>query len=72
MICQGNTSAPTECQHGDVRLVDGRNKAEGRLEVCAYGYWAVPACENIWNILGTELVCKQLDLPIDGRYSYHA
>ena len=69
VICQGNTSAPTECQHSDVRLVDGRNKAEGRLELCANGYWALP-CDDQWNIIGTEIVCKQLGLPTNGKHAF--
>ena len=69
VICQGNISAPTECPHGDVRLVNGRNKTEGRLEVCAYGYWAI-ACDAYWDIIATDMVCKQLGLPTNGKQYY--
>ena len=68
VICQGNTSAPTECEHGDVRLVNGTHRAEGRVEVCANGYWAT-ACYSCWNRVQTETVCKQLNLPYEGGLS---
>ena len=67
MICQGiNTSKPTECNHGDVRLVNGRRETEGRVEVCAYGYWAI-ACDSnsYWNTAATRLICKQLGFPTE-------
>ena len=65
VICQGNTSAPPQCEHGDVRLVGGQRTTEGRVEICAYGYWAT-VCENNWDSVETELVCRQLDLPSNG------
>ena len=68
VICQGNTSAPIQCEHGDVRLVNGTHTAEGRVEVCADGYWAT-ACYNGWDIVETEVVCKQLNLPSEGGLS---
>ena len=66
MICQGNTSAPTQCEHGEIRLVGGQKTTEGRVEICAYGYWAT-ACYNYWDSVETELVCKQLGFPSDGK-----
>lgn len=65
VICQGNTSKPSECEHGDVRLVDGPTEMEGRVELCSYGYWAV-ACDNYWDKDETNAVCKQLGFPTDG------
>ena len=69
VICQGNTSAPTECNHSDVRLVNGLTEIEGRIEICAYGYWAL-VCDISSNrnvaTLTTRLICKQLGLPTEG------
>ena len=67
VICQGNTSRPTECEHGNVRLVGGHTAMEGRVEFCSYGYWAV-ACDYYWDTNETDAVCKQLGLPTDGEY----
>ena len=66
VICQGiNTLRSTKCSPGDVRLVNGSRETEGRVEVCAYGYWAI-VCDSNWNIAATRLVCKQLGLPTEG------
>ena len=77
MICQGiDNSRPTECKHGDVRLVDGLKETEGRLEVCAYGYWTI-VCDGhyqffwwisyaVWDIFAAQLICKQLGMPTEG------
>ena len=65
VICQGNTSRPTECEHGDVRLADGPTKTEGRVEVCAYGHWTI-ACDSssYWGGFNqAKLVCQQLEFP---------
>ena len=72
VICQGDTSRPTVCKHGDVRLVGGSDKTEGRVEFCSYGYWAVVCGSSLdyyrinWNSGKTNMVCKQLGLPIEG------
>ena len=63
VICQGNTSVPTECEHGDVQLMSGLTAKEGRVEVCAYGYWA-SVCDG--DIITTQLLCKHLGLPTEG------
>ena len=62
VICQGNTSAPVECERGEVRLVGGATQAEGRVEICANGYWSVP-CDygSLWE--EARLICKRLNLP---------
>ena len=67
VICQGDTSKPNVCEHGDVHLVGEPtdSEMEGRVEFCAYGYWVV-ACDTFWNIDETNVVCKQLGFPIDG------
>ena len=66
VICQGNTSAATECEHGEVRLVGGQKISEGRVEICAYGYWST-VCYSYWNTMATELVCRQLGFPTNSK-----
>ena len=65
VICQGNTSRPTVCEHGDVRLADGPTKMEGRVEACVSGHWTV-ACDSTsyWGgINQARLICRQLEFP---------
>ena len=66
VICQGNTSAATECERGEVRLVGGQKISEGRVEICAYGYWST-VCYSNWNTIATELTCKRLGFPTNGK-----
>ena len=67
VICQGYPPRPMECEYGDVRLANGSSKTEGRLEICAYGYWAVP-CTGHLSVKQAAMVCKYLGLPVDGVY----
>ena len=74
VICQGNSLGPTECNHGDVRLVNGSRETEGRVEACAAGHWAV-VCDGgwpgSWDIGKTRLLCKQLGLPTESKHNIH-
>ena len=65
VFCQGS-SAFTGCQHGAVRLVGGQKISEGRVEICASGYWST-VCNSNWDIVETEIVCRQLDFPTNGK-----
>lgn len=79
VLCQGDTSKPKECQHLDVRLVNGSKRTEGRLELCAHGYWSnvcndyLPLyliffeTDNVWPKRAPDLVCRKLGLPTEGN-----
>ena len=47
------------CAYGDVRLVDGSNSYEGRVEVCINDHWGT-VCDNSWDNTDATTVCKQL------------
>jgi hypothetical protein len=43
-----------------VRLVDGRNEYEGRVEVCDDGEWKT-VCDRMWLKEEAKVVCRQLN-----------
>ncbi len=48
-------------QDYEVRLVDGRNTNEGRLEVLVDGKWGT-VCSQGWTLLEALVVCQQTGL----------
>lgn len=53
------TPDPLSCQAGDLRLVDGANDLEGRVEVCDRGLWGT-VCDDFFGAPEAMVVCRQL------------
>ena len=47
------------CTDGNVRLADGSNEMEGRIEVCLDGAWGT-VCHDFWSGIDAQVVCRQL------------
>ena len=54
------------CSNGDLRLVGGLVDSEGIVEMCQDGAWN-SLCSSNWGNKETVMVCKQLQLPTDGK-----
>ena len=48
-----------ECTEGAIRLRDGQNDLEGRIEVCLNGTWGT-VCHDYWSGVDSLVVCRQL------------
>ena len=60
-----NPNAIAECNHTDIRLADGRNSREGRVEICVDGKWGT-VCDDQWDLMDALVACKQLGMPVTG------
>ena len=49
----------TVCTNGAIRLVDGTNQYEGRVEVCLEQQWGT-VCDDLWGTVDAGVACKQL------------
>jgi len=54
------------CYEGDVRLVEGNNLYEGRVEVCKDNTWNT-VCGDGWGAVNARIVCKQLGYSVAGK-----
>lgn len=54
-----------DCEEGEVRLEDGRDISNGRVEICQHGIWG-SVCSIEWDINDTIVVCRQLGFESEG------
>ncbi len=54
------------CDEGSVRLLEGTNSREGRVEICMNTEWGT-VCDNGWNKPDATVVCRQLGLSVAGN-----
>jgi len=56
----------TGCADGDIRLANGRNATQGRVEVCYANAWGT-VCDDFWSTGDARVVCRQLGFGGQGR-----
>lgn len=60
-VCTGNDT----CLEGDVRLADGNNQFEGRVEICINSMWGT-VCDGFFSSAESRVVCRQLGYATNG------
>ncbi|KAL5510624.1 hypothetical protein EMCRGX_G006193 [Ephydatia muelleri] len=62
VTCRGSVAQPTtgSCTRQTVRLVNGSDENEGRVEVCRNGVWGTVYGGYGWDSRGGRVVCRQL------------
>lgn len=58
----------SNCQEGDVRLVNGSFTTEGRVEVCSNGIWG-SICSTKFTAIDAYVICKELGYGLIGEKS---
>lgn len=57
------------CYNGEIRLQDGFDEYQGRVEVCYGGVWGT-VCHNDWDKADAQVVCRQLGL-LSSKHKYN-
>ncbi len=49
-----------QCIEGNVRLADGSDEHEGRVEICSNGLWGTICDGGLWDSRDATVVCSYL------------
>ena len=59
ILCILVTAGNTSCEEGLVRVVDGFDPSNGRVEYCRHRMWSA-VCSEGWDNNDATVVCRQL------------
>lgn len=55
------------CTEHELRLINGANEREGRLEICINGQFGT-VCDDFWDVNDGRVACRQLGYPNACKY----
>ena len=65
-FCYSPSDLDSCSTNGDVRLVNGSNDHEGRVEVCYNNRYST-VCDDFWDELDATVICRQLGYDYTGN-----
>ena len=65
IIAGFDTTFPAVCDDGDIRLANGSNPLEGRVEICMNNAWGT-ICNDDFGSSDVEVICTQLGYRFNG------
>ena len=65
-----SVSIVAACDNNDIRLVEGRNDLEGRVELCFQGQWGT-VCNTHWDDSDAVVACRQLGLDTECKQQHN-
>lgn len=68
-LCLSDVSPPLTCSDGEVQLVGGTGRHEGRVEVCFNETWGT-ICDDGWGVADAQVVCRQLGYQAEGLQTF--
>lgn len=71
VVCQSNATENASCSDGDIRLSNGTNVLEGRVEICINSAWGT-VCDTTFSEDEASIICSQTGYRYNGNnyYSY--
>ena len=67
VVCQAIETLKGNCTTGSIRLVNGSNDLEGRVEVCVSDAWGT-VCDSRFSEDQAAVICNTLGVPYNGMH----